>query len=43
MITPSKSIKDKLLNVDAALDALGSALHHILENLLTEPPRTLMK
>ncbi|MGE6167592.1 hypothetical protein [Aeromonas rivipollensis] len=37
MITPSKSIKDKLLNVDAALDALGSALHHILENLLTEP------
>ena len=37
MITPSKSIKDKLLNVDAALDALGSALCHILDILLTEP------
>lgn len=37
MITPSQSIKDKLLNVDAALDALGAALYHILENILTEP------
>ncbi|MFM5051777.1 hypothetical protein [Aeromonas sp. R4-1] len=39
MITPSKSIKEKLLNIniDAALDALGSALCHILDNFLVEP------
>lgn len=37
MITPGKLITGKLLNVDAALDALGSALYHILDNFLTEP------
>ncbi|QFI55478.1 hypothetical protein [Aeromonas simiae] len=39
MITPSKSIKETLLNIniDAALDALGSALCHILDNFLVEP------